>query len=322
MATVTLGNNFSFTNDAELDLENVLSVSATEIQLSNNAGRTAQLRGAGFTFDGTGEITGGVFTSVAFQFLGQLELSVENMSVEATSTTFETGYGGEPPGMQGEFAYWLRGDDVITAAAGNETLKGYGGNDAMDGGAGLDTAAYLGNHTSFQISRNATTGGFTVVDTIGGSGTDALFNIERLAFADKHVALDVDSGTAGQAYRMYRAAFARTPDEPGVGFWIARMDGGVTLQQMADGFQASPEFLALYGGSNPSNVVFLTKLYSNVLGRNYDQAGFDWWLNQLNTVESVSQTVVLVHFSESVENRAAVAEVIGNGFAYDPWTPA
>ena len=33
-------------------------------------------------------------------------------------------------------------------------------------------------------------------------------NVERLRFSDGNVALDTD-GTAGQAYRLYRAAFAR-----------------------------------------------------------------------------------------------------------------
>ena len=36
-------------------------------------------------------------------------------------------------------------------------------------------------------------------------------NVERLDFSDAHLAFDVD-GNAGQIYRLYKAAFARTPD--------------------------------------------------------------------------------------------------------------
>jgi hypothetical protein len=47
-------------------------------------------------------------------------------------------------------------------------------------------------------------------------GTDTLIGFKRLEFTDGTLALDVDAGdTAGQAYRLYQAAFARTPDMSG-----------------------------------------------------------------------------------------------------------
>ena len=50
---------------------------------------------------------------------------------------------------------------------------------------------------------------------ISGSniGTDTLSGFKRLEFEDGVLALDIDPGdTAGQAYRLYQAAFARVPD--------------------------------------------------------------------------------------------------------------
>ena len=130
------------------------------------------------------------------------------------------------------------------------------------------------------------------------------------------MALD-SSGTSGQAYRVYRAAFAREPDSAGVGYWMTKMDQGMSLQEVASGFIGSAEFRTLYG-SNPGNASFVTKLYANVLGRAPDQGGYDWWLQQMNS-NGMSQASVLSGFSESAENQAAVAQLIGNGFSYTEW---
>jgi hypothetical protein len=55
-----------------------------------------------------------------------------------------------------------------------------------------------------------------------------------------------------------------------------------------------------------------------VLGRAPDQGGYDWWLQQMNS-NGMSQASVLSGFSESAENQAAVAQLIGNGFGYTEW---
>jgi hypothetical protein len=44
---------------------------------------------------------------------------------------------------------------------------------------------------------------------------DQLSGVERIAFSDATIALDI-AGTAGQVYRIYQAAFSRTPDKPGL----------------------------------------------------------------------------------------------------------
>ena len=48
---------------------------------------------------------------------------------------------------------------------------------------------------------------------------------ERLTFSDANIALDID-GNAGQAHRIYKAAFDRAPDLGGLGFWINTLDNG------------------------------------------------------------------------------------------------
>ena len=67
---------------------------------------------------------------------------------------------------------------------------------------------------TFTISKVGDSGEWNITGT--GIGTDTLSGFKRLEFEDGVLALDTDPGdTAGQAYRLYQAAFARTPDMPG-----------------------------------------------------------------------------------------------------------
>ena len=202
----------------------------------------------------------------------------------------------------------------FTGTSGNDSFTGGTGNDTIDGGAGIDTAVFSNKIADYTRSKSGSV--WTIKANTGTDGTDTVSNVERLHFSDGNVALDTD-GTAGQAYRLYRAAFAREPDSGGVGYWMAQMDKGMSLATAASSFIASSEFQARYG-SAPSNGDLLTKLYSNVLGRAADQSGYDWWLTQMNN--GLSKTNVLVEFAQSAENQSAVATLIGStGFAYTEW---
>ncbi len=201
------------------------------------------------------------------------------------------------------------GNDTLTGYAGNDTLTGGLGNDSIDGGTGLDTATYTTRHAAYTIHPAA--GGWSVA---GPDGADSLINVERLQFLDAHLAFDID-GNAGQIYRLYKAAFARTPDLAGLGGWIGGMDAGtVTLEQTASSFIASQEFEALYG-VNPSHTEFITSLYLNVFGRGPSSGDAGYWVNQLaNSLQSRAQVLAL--FSESPENKEATDSLTANGILY------
>ena len=136
----------------------------------------------------------------------------------------------------------------------------------------------------------------------------------RLKFSDATIALDTD-GVAGQAYRIYKAAFNRTPDSEGLGYWIANMDAGLSVVEVSARFIDSAEFRSLYG-SNPSNADFLTKVYSNVLGRAPDPSGYAWWLNEMNTNPARTKAKVLADFAESPENISGTSQAISNGISF------
>ena len=198
------------------------------------------------------------------------------------------------------------GTGTLTGTAGNDTLTSGAGNDSIDGGAGLDTAVFTGTRSSHSVTQ--TSSGWTV--SSGSDGTDTLTGIERLQFSDQTLALDID-GVAGQAYRVYQAAFNRIPDNAGLKYWIGVMDHGESLHNVAAGFINSAEFRAIYG-SNPSNEQFVINLYSYVMHRPLDQAGYDFWVGDLNA-NRISQIDTLVQFSESGENQLNVIGVIQNG---------
>ena len=199
-----------------------------------------------------------------------------------------------------------------TGTATADTINNSAVSENIDGGAGTDTLGYTSNSTAVVITRSGET---TVVTNSTSGEVDTLTNVERLTFADKAVALDTD-GVGGQAYRIYQAAFNRTPDSGGLGFWISVMDGGASLKAVAGGFVDSAEFKAVYGAS-PTNAEIVTRLYDNVLHRPGETGGYNFWLGILDRGDGTVADV-LAAFSESAENQAGVIGVISNGFAYTP----
>jgi Domain of unknown function (DUF4214)/RTX calcium-binding nonapeptide repeat (4 copies) len=199
------------------------------------------------------------------------------------------------------------GDDLITGLGGTDLLYASSGNDILDGGDGRDTVSYSGNGSDYTFSKVGDAWQFYKPS---GSGTDTVYNnVERLSFADGTLGLDTVSGSSGVMYRLYKAAFDRVPDAPGLGHNIRLMDGGLTLAQMSDAFVVSAEFTNTYGAL--SNAQFINQLYLNVLDRTPDAPGLAWNVNLLNTTHTRHE--MLSGFSESAENQAAVIGQIQDG---------
>ncbi|WP_334188197.1 DUF4214 domain-containing protein [Noviherbaspirillum sp.] len=175
-----------------------------------------------------------------------------------------------------------------------------------------DMLQLQGSYKDYRISRNST--GYVAVDANGAS-TSIPVNIKRLIFSDGAIGLDI-SGNAGQAYRLYQAAFDRQPDLAGLSVQIDAMDKGVSLAQISQNFIDSPEFRNLYGADS-SNATLVTRLYNNVLHRAPEQAGFDHWVGILDA-KTMTRAEVLYFFSESPENQVQVLSAIQGGVIYLP----
>lgn len=63
--------------------------------------------------------------------------------------------------------------------------------------------------------------------------------------------------------------------------------GTTALSQLVNSFNASAESVALYGNDNSQIGIgkFVNAIYQNVLGRDADKSGFDFWVNAINTGE-------------------------------------
>lgn len=154
------------------------------------------------------------------------------------------------------------GADFLAGTDAVEKFEGRGGNDSIDGGLGPDTASYIGNRGGYEVHR--TPGGFTVKDTVGAEGTDSLTGIERLSFADKSLAMDLD-GAAGKTAELIGAIFGKpylTPEFVGIGLLL--FDRGQTMQQVAQLALNTDLFVQLAGSH--SNGDFVRLVYKNVIG--------------------------------------------------------
>ena len=243
------------------------------------------------------------------------------------------------------------GTDALQGMSGNDRYKGFyddgpgyphgdpSKGDYFYGGDGLDTSIYQGKISEYTITSSAASAntldvydlrvdngtrvpGFYVDDSVARrDGNDRLVEVERVEFETpeangaNRIALDID-GNAGQAYRLYKAAFNRSPDTAGLGYWIANLDEGMSLRIVSTAFIGSAEFQALYG-VDTSNNKLIELLYNNVLSRDPDADGLNYWQGQLTA--GLSHADLLVNFSESNENQENVVALIGNGIAYEQW---
>jgi hypothetical protein len=200
------------------------------------------------------------------------------------------------------------GADVVTAGDGNDVISPGKGLDNVSGGPGLDWLILNVARSSARLEFRPND--FWTVSS--AEGNKLIFDIERLQFLDQIVAFDAG---AAQTYRLYQAAFARTPDQGGLSFWVDKVDDGAALRDVASGFIGSPEFESSYG-MTASPERYVEKFYQNVLGRSGEASGVVFWTNELK--RGVPLAEVLLGFAESSENVARLAPMIGQGVALDP----
>ncbi len=217
----------------------------------------------------------------------------------------------------------LSGDDTLIGSNGADFFDGGSGSDLIDGNDGHDTVVY-------QLSRSDVVtdlqdwdpllldGRPEPVTVTGPDGSvDTLYDIERIEFRDGDLLFDLESSNLGFTYRIYSAVFGRTPDEAGLRFWtdvMDQIDADASWQDkqlfLARQFLAADEYLDLYGAGS-SNEQFVSDLYHNILGRQPDQTGNDFWIGELEA--GFSRERVLVSFAESGESQERTAPDLDDG---------
>jgi Ca2+-binding RTX toxin-like protein len=145
--------------------------------------------------------------------------------------------------------------DYIWGLGGDDSIQGLGGNDVIDGGDGIDTSVYAKNASSY--SMNMPINGQIFVS--GSDGVDQLTGIERIRFADKSIAIDVD-GNAGIAAKILGAVFGKSAvsNKEYVGIGLDLLDKGMSHDTLAG--------LALNAAKATTNDQIVTTLWTNVVG--------------------------------------------------------
>ncbi len=190
-------------------------------------------------------------------------------------------------------------NDRVSDGAGNQLVRFYDGDDvflatntgadSVDGGNGTDTVRF-DTMAQGQATLTFESGVSTLVDRSNPGGSTALLNVEAIETQggvqielNKHDGISLISAeNLTTLTELYIAYFNRAADALGLSFWAtAFQKNGFSFEEIADLFFTQPETVALY--SDVSDGDFVQAVYNNVLGRDADQAGFDFWTGQLAT---------------------------------------
>lgn len=161
--------------------------------------------------------------------------------------------------------YGTTGGNTITGGGGNDVLHGLGGGDTLDGGEGLDRAVFTGARSSYTIERQVV--GFQVEGTgvAVSDGLNRLLGIERVQFADRHVALDLTGGGNAELVARLIGSFYGTQhvtnaDYCGIGLW-ALDSGTYTFTRLVE------TVLGGKFGPRPDNGAVVDLLFQNIVGQ-------------------------------------------------------
>ena len=169
-------------------------------------------------------------------------------------------------------------DDVLVGNSANNTISPGTGNDMVDGGGGFNTVRMSAPRSDYSFARDAATGAVLMQAVDGASGADELKNIQRVAFSDCMVALDMDVKGSTVA-KVLGAVFGKNAvnnrEYAGIGMYL--MDIGYTPATLMDkalsvklgaGYDASREvqlFFTNLVGQAPSSdeLKYFTDLVSS-----------------------------------------------------------
>ncbi len=140
---------------------------------------------------------------------------------------------------------------------------------------------------------------------------------EYLENAEKNAA-DVAAKNAAIVDDFYKVMLGRTADEEGKAYWVARLNAGMTVDALVQGFAYSAEFAekcvafnVTPGSYQPTAAVdqnyertaFASRLYTEALGRGYDNAGLEDWCGRLDAGQSGAQVAYGFVFSQEMNDK-------------------
>ncbi|MBS7701463.1 DUF4214 domain-containing protein [Chelatococcus sp. YT9] len=134
----------------------------------------------------------------------------------------------------------------------------------------------------------------------------------------QNVLITAARGSVNPVVQLYQAVFGRVPDSAGLDFWVqsytqANVGGTLTLGNLSTAFAVSQEFQDQY--DNLPDAAVVAKMYVNVLGREGEPAGVQFWTAALGQwTQEVGREEALARlvlsFSQSPEFTDAAQEYI------------
>lgn len=167
------------------------------------------------------------------------------------------------------------------------------------------------------------------------SGTDTLTGIERLAFADKTLALDVQDtqSAAGAALAVYQAAFNTQPDATTLGYWINTADHSIAPSSKSGSNTQTPSTtpnaslttsiaeaaLSHYAQGGIGNDALVGLLYKNLTGHDADTGTIRAFSSQIEN-GTYSQASLIALAAEQPQTQVECIGLVGQGVAYTPYS--
>lgn len=213
-----------------------------------------------------------------------------------------------------EFADTILGNglnNILVGMSGNDRFGGEAGDDLIDGGWGLDFAAYSRARAAYTIKIDSS-GSAIVTSLQSAEGIDQLISVERLAFLDRSVALDtINGGNAQATAQLLRALIgpASLKDLNLVGYVLHFFDLGFTLFDLMGAAVYSP--LVAQAAGSTSNEAFVRLVYRNVVGAEASLDEVAYFSGLLNAGQM--SRLELGYFAATVPLNADSAELIAVG---------
>ncbi len=207
------------------------------------------------------------------------------------------------------------GNDSISAGTGNDTIAAGEGNDTVDGGSGFDIVQIAGSNAadySFTVSGDTVT-----AQRADGSAAFASTNAEVLSFGNSGLdnVFIVDNQEDAHTLGLY-GLLGRSGDVEGANYWLDDSHNGATLTDIANNFLNSAEFqndLTAYQNTTgeSGNTAYIDLLYQNVLGREADQGGRDFWVSALDNGATQADVAIAIVGSPEADTIDSVIVVDG-----------
>lgn len=233
----------------------------------------------------------------------------DSISIGKTAANVDVGAGDDTvvTGSGADVVTAGLGNDSVSSGAGNDTIKvnnAEAGNDTVNAGSGYDEVIINESAANFEtvISGN---GELTL--TSSGGNTKTISNAEYISFqkADgttQSVVINTHSDIESSVARMYEA-FGRFADKDGMEYWANEVASGNTdLTHLAGSFLNTAEGQNIYS-PDMGNALFVSKVYTQVLNRNLDDASKEWWVQQMQ--DGMSKAEVMASIVNSDEARDA-----------------